>query len=207
MGTVVCVLFLQEARVGRHKAFDPDTTLDKALEVFWHRGYEATSMQELVTRTGLSRSSLYDTYGDKRSLFIAVLGRYETVMASQILAPLWQPGSAQEQIRQVFCIAVDMAVVDNLRRGCLMCNTAAELAPHDRDIAARVASNLARIEAAFAAVLVRAHATGEISIQHQPRALARFLANSLVGLRVMAKVVPTRDTLDEIVEVTLSVFG
>ena len=193
--------------MARHKAFDPQTALAKALEVFWRRGYEGTSMQELVTHMGISRSSLYDTFGDKRTLFLAVLAYYEQEMVSQLLAPLHQPGAPRQQIQQVFQQAIDMALTDSIRQGCLICNTAVELGPHDHDITARVTSNLARIEAAFAAALTHAYTAGEIKTPHQTRALARYLTNSLVGLRVLAKVLPSRATLDEIVEVTLAVLA
>jgi TetR/AcrR family transcriptional repressor of nem operon len=193
--------------VARPKVFDPQLALAKALQVFWHQGYEGTSMQDLVTHMGISRSSLYDTFGDKRALFLAVLAYYEQEMTSQLLAPLRQPGAPRQQIQQVFQQAIDMALADNLRQGCLMCNTAVELGPHDRAVTARVASNLARIEAAFASTLTHAYSTGEIKTPHHPRALARYLTNSLVGLRVLAKVLPSRATLDEIVEVTLAALA
>ena len=192
--------------MARPKAFDSHTALAKALEVFWRQGYEGTSMQDLVIHMGISRSSLYDTYGDKRGLFLAVLAYYEQEMVAPLLAPLQQPGSARQRIQQVFRQAIDMALTDRLRQGCLMCNTAVEMGPHDHDITAHVASNLARIEAAFAAALTHAYATGEIKTPHQPRTLARYLTNALVGLRVQAKVLPSRATLDEIVEVTLAVL-
>ncbi len=193
--------------MARHKAFDPNAALVKALEVFWRQGYEGTSMQDLVAHMGISRSSLYDTFGDKRALFLAVLAYYEKEIASQLLAPLQQPGPARKQIEQVFRLAIDMAVNDRLRQGCLICNTAVELGAHDRDIAGRVASNFARIEAAFASALIHAYTTGEIKTHYQPRALARYLTNSLIGLRVMAKVLPSRATLDEIVDVTLAALA
>lgn len=193
--------------MARHKAFDPQAALVKALDVFWHQGYEGTSIQELVTHMGISRSSLYDTFGDKRALFLAVLAYYEQEVISQLLAPLQRPGAPRQQIQQVFHQAIDMALSDSLRQGCLICNTAVELGPHDHDITARVASNLARIEAAFALTLTHAYATDEIKTPHQPRALARSLTNSLVGLRVLAKVLPSRATLEEIVEVTLAVLA
>ena len=193
--------------MARPKAFDPQLALAKALQVFWHRGYEGTSMRDLVTHMGISRSSLYDTFGDKRALFLAVLAYYEQEMMSQLLAPLRQPGAPRQQIRRVFQQAIDMALADNLRQGCLMCNTAVELGPHDRAVTACVTSNLARIEAAFVSVLTHAYSTGEIKTPHHPRALARYLTNSLVGLRVLAKVLPSRATLDEIVEVTLAALA
>lgn len=192
--------------MARHRAFDPHLALAKALEVFWRQGYEGTSMQDLVIHMGISRSSLYDTFGDKRTLFLAVLAYYEREMVSPLLAPLQQPGPTRKQIQQVFRQAIDMALTDRSRQGCLMCNTAVELGPHDPGITAHVASNLARIEAAFAAALTHAYASGEIKTPHQPRALARYLTNALVGLRVLAKVLPSRAALDEIVEVTLAVL-
>lgn len=192
--------------MARHKAFDPHTVLAKALEVFWRQGYEGTSMQDLVIHMGISRSSLYDTFGDKRGLFLAVLAYYEQEMVSPLLAPLQQSGPTRQRIRQVFRRAIDMALSDRLQQGCLMCNTAVEVGAHDHDITAHVASNLARIEAAFASALTHAYTTGEIKTPQQPRALARYLTNALVGLRVQAKVLPNRATLDEIVEVTLAVL-
>jgi TetR/AcrR family transcriptional repressor of nem operon len=192
--------------VARPKAFDPHTALAKALELFWRQGYEGTSMQDLVLHMGISRSSLYDTFGDKRGLFLAVLAYYEQEMVSPLLAPLQQPGATRERIQQVFRHEIVMALTDQLRQGCLMCNTAVELGSHDPDITAHVASNLARIEAAFAAALTHAYTSKEIQTPHPPRTLARYFTNALVGLRVQAKILPSRATLDEIVEVTLAVI-
>lgn len=189
--------------MARQKEFDREQVLDRALDAFWHRGYEATSVQELVDCMGIGRGSLYDTFGDKRTLFLATLDRYQAVTVAPVLQLLDAPGSGLEAIREVFQGLVRDATACAERRGCLLTNAAVELAPHDPEIRARISANLAQVEAAFHRAVLRARARGEIPDGHDPRALARFLTNSLLGLRVTSRAAAEPHVLRDVVEVTL----
>ena len=190
--------------MARPKEFERDVVLDRAMRAFWARGYEATSIQHLVGRMGIQRGSLYDTFGDKRTLFFAAIERYDRVVTAKLLAILDGPGSGTEAIRRFFRLKVDLSLAPGRPRGCLVTNSTAELASRDRGTATRVGAVLARIEAAFHRAVVRAQKSGEIDPARNPRALARFLTSSAQGLSVMAKTSPDRAVLEDIVKVTLA---
>jgi TetR/AcrR family transcriptional repressor of nem operon len=190
--------------VARPKEFERDVVLDRAMRVFWSRGYEAASIQHLVARMGIQRGSLYDTFGDKRALFFAAIDRYDQVVTAKLLAALKGPGSGKDAIRRFFRLKVELATEPGRPRGCLVTNSAAELASRDRGTATRVGATLARIETAFRRAVVRAQKAGEIDPARDARGLARFLTSSAQGLSVMAKASPDRAVLDDVVKVTLA---
>ncbi len=88
--------------MARPREFERDVVLDRAMQVFWSRGYEATSIQHLVDRMGIQRGSLYDTFGDKRALFFAAINRYDRVVTAKLVAVLEEPGSGKDAIRRLF---------------------------------------------------------------------------------------------------------
>lgn len=190
--------------MARTKEFSPDTALTRAMDLFWCRGYEATSVEDLLEGMGIGRGSLYGTFGDKRALFLAALDRYRDEQAGQLIRALDEAPSVREALRDVFERVVQVAAADPRRRGCLMANTAVELAPHDPEVAERVRANAARIEEVFVRALARGQAAGDIGDRHDPRALARFLINSFQGLQVMARAGSDRSTLEDVVGVTLA---
>ena len=173
------------------------------MQVFWKRGYEATSIHHLVDRMGIQRGSLYDTFGDKRALFFAAIDRYDQVVTAKLLAALDEP-RGKDGIRRFFRLKVDLAMEPGRPRGCLVTNSATELASRDRGTASRVGAVLTKIEAAFHRAVVRAQKAGEIEPTRNPRALARFLTSSAQGLSVMAKTFPERAVLEDIVKVILA---
>lgn len=197
---------VSEERMPRTKEFEPEKALERAMELFWVRGYEATSVQELLDRMGIGRGSFYDTFGDKHALFLAALDRYEEVRSSWIVERLDDPGSVRGSVEDVFGRTVERLSGEVGRRGCLLANTAVELAPHDPEVEEKIRRYLQRTEDAFHRALVRARASGEIGDRHDPRSLARFFVNSLQGLRVMAKVGSNRAALEDAARVTLSVL-
>ena len=190
--------------MARPKEFKHDVVLDRAMQAFWSRGYEATSIQHLVDRMGIQRGSLYDTFGDKRTLFFAAIDRYDRVVTAKLLAALDEPASGKDAIRRFFRLKVELAMEPGRPRGCLVTNSAAELASRDRGTATKVGAVLTKIEASFNRAVVRAQKAGEIDPTRNARALARFLTSSAQGLSVMAKTFPERAVLEDIVKVTLA---
>ena len=190
--------------MARPKEFKHDVVLDRAMQAFWSRGYEATSIQHLVDRMGIQRGSLYDTFGDKRTLFFAAIDRYDRVVTGKLLAALDEPASGKDAIRRFFRLKVELAMEPGRPRGCLVTNSAAELASRDRGTATKVGAVLTKIEASFNRAVVRAQKAGEIDPTRNARALARFLTSSAQGLSVMAKTFPERAVLEDIVKVTLA---
>ncbi|SRR6266852_2590345 len=190
--------------MARPREFEHDAVLDRAMRIFWSRGYEATSVQNLVDHMGIQRGSLYATFGDKRALFFAAIDRYDRMVTAKLLAALNEPASGTEAIRQFFRLKIEWAVAANRPRGCLVTNSATELASRDRRTAGRVGAVLTKIEAAFQRAVVRAQQAGEIDPARDPRALARFLTSSAQGLSVMTKTFSERAMLEDIVEVILT---
>lgn len=188
----------------RPKTFDREEVLDRAIDVFWARGYEGASIQHLVDSMGINRGSIYDTFGDKHQLFLAALDRYEVVFYTRLLEALDSAQSPRRAIQKVFDTVIKECACDEGRKGCFLTNVAVELSGHDLDTEVRVQDNFHRLEGAFEKALCAGIEKEEISRRHNPRALARFLTSSLQGLRVMSKTKPNRLVLRDIVKVTLS---
>jgi TetR/AcrR family transcriptional regulator, transcriptional repressor for nem operon len=187
--------------MARTKEFEPLAALDAAMELFWRKGYEATSMRELLDAMGIGRGSFYDTFGDKHTLFLSALDRFQEVRTSWVEEVLRRDGL--DGIEVVFRRSLDGLFQFQPRRGCLLANSAVELAPHDPDVAASISGYIMRTEDAFQGALERARDRGEIRPESDPRALARFLVNTLHGLRVLARAGSDRETLEDTVHVAL----
>ncbi|WP_193369921.1 TetR/AcrR family transcriptional regulator [Pelagibius marinus] len=189
--------------MARPRTFEREEVVERALSVFWRQGYQATSVQDLVEATGLNRGSLYDTFGDKHGLFLEVVEHYRSHVTAKRLAKLEEPGPAREKIATFFKDVIEFSLGEGRLLGCLMTNSAIELAPHDRDTRLAVAANMAAMEATFRRVLTRARKEGEIAGEKSPADLARFLTATANGLRVMAKVAPERAALRSVVRIAL----
>ena len=192
--------------MARHKEFDQNEALQKAMEVFWARGYEATSMQNLIEHMGINRQSLYDTFGDKHSLFLQALDRYQEVETQGLLTLMERPGSVKKTFRQVFALAIEELSTKRGLRGCLMSNSTAELAGRCKATAEKTNRHIRTMEEAFYQALLRGKNEGELKDLRDPRAVARFLCNSFQGLVLTAKATQDRKTLEDVVRVTLSVL-
>jgi TetR/AcrR family transcriptional repressor of nem operon len=190
--------------VPRQKEFDREAALDRAMSAFWTKGYAATSVEDLVAHMGIQRGSLYATFGDKRSLFLSALDRYQRVVTRELLEALEAPGSGLEAIRRFFRLRVEGSLDRSRPAGCLVTNSAVGLSQRDRGAAAKIGGSLAGLEAAFLRALERARAQGELAAARDVRALARFLTSSAQGLSVMAKAFPERRVLEDVVAVVLT---
>jgi len=192
--------------MARHKEFDRDEALHKAMEVFWSRGYEAASIQELVNQMGINRQSLYDTFGDKHALYLQALDRYRQMDFYKLSELLERAGPVKKNLRQLFEGVVEGALCGRERRGCFMGNAMSELAGRCKATAARACSNMAAMEDGFYRALLRGKKDGELKGVRDPRAVARFLYSSVQGLSLMAKATQDRRRLEDVVKVTLSVL-
>ncbi|WP_157245848.1 TetR/AcrR family transcriptional regulator [Nonomuraea typhae] len=192
--------------MARTKEFDPDLALDRAMELFWRKGYEATSMADLVEHLGVARASIYATFGGKRELYLKSLGRY-LENGIDFTGRLTRPGPVLPAVRELVRQYADEAAHDTLHRGCLLVNTAVELAPHDGELAREVARNWDFVEDCLATALVRAQEQGELAADKDPRAIARLLLVVLQGLRVIGKASNDRDRLDDAAGQALALLG
>lgn len=191
----------------RTKEFDEAAVLDKAVKLFWCKGYNATSAQDLVDNLGISRSSLYDTFGDKRNIFIQALQYYRTTMASKMIQFIDTSDDVEKSIKDIFSMAITHALEDKLSRGCFMVNSTIELAPHDKEIAQIVNQNMQDIEDALCRAVKKGQKKGVFSTKQKPRALARFLFNTITGIRVASKSGADKKVYEDIVKVALSVLS
>lgn len=190
--------------MARTKVFDEQEVLDQAMDLFWSKGYQATSAQDLVDHLNISRSSLYGTYGDKHSLFVRALERYR----AQRVAPLLERADTVEDpegyLREVFEGARVDALAERPARGCFLINSTVELAGSDADVAAIGQAIMRETEAAVRKVIARGQESGVFSRRHSAEAYARYLLNALNGLRVTVKFDAGDPTFDDILTVSLN---
>ncbi|MCI3929107.1 TetR/AcrR family transcriptional regulator [Streptomyces sp. AN091965] len=193
--------------MARTKEFDPDVALRSALDLFWSRGYEATSMADLVAHLGIGRASIYATFGNKHELYLKALDRYVETREPELLDELSRPGPALPGVRSlVRRFAAEATAADRRRTGCFITNTAAELAPHDEAADRRVERNWEGLETLLRSALIRAQAQGELPDDRDPRALARMLLVLLQGIRVVGKVSGGQERVRDAAEQALALL-
>ena len=190
--------------MARSKEFNEEEALDKAMEVFWKQGYEKTSIQDLVDNMGIHRRSLYDTFGDKHSLFVQTLERYESLVAAQIKKQITEEMTSVESIRKIFELVV---YSDNTNpKGCLMVNTAVELSLLDNEVSQRIQSAFKQTENLIADLLSKGQARGEVASSFDINELARYIHNALIGVRVLVKMTADPKEFDSTIDITLSIL-
>jgi len=192
--------------MARPKAFITEVALDKAVAVFWEKGYEATSIQDLVEAMGIRRASLYATFGNKQQLFLQALERYGQVVVKQFLDILESKSSALESLQLFFAQLVEHLLTAGPLSSCLVTNSAIERGLLDEATQKYVLHLLNSLEKGFFSVLKRARQQGEIAEDLDLQAMAIFLTSSMQGLLVIGKVSSDRATLEGINQVTLSVL-
>jgi len=190
--------------MARTKDFDENEVLTKAIQLFWHKGYNGTSMQDLVDGLGISRSSLYDTYTDKHTLFIKALESYQNSGADKIQEISENSGSAKATIKKLLEFVADELLNDKQQKGCFMVNAEVEVAPHDTEVNSLVCKNDQQMEDVFFQVIKKGQDSGEIKNEQDARALARFIFNAVKGIRVTAKSTTDKSVFDDIIKLTVS---
>jgi TetR/AcrR family transcriptional regulator, transcriptional repressor for nem operon len=189
--------------MARTKEFDQEQALDAAMHLFWERGYEATSIQELVDATGVQRQSLYDTFGSKHEIFLQSLMRYQALQGHHVSELTSKhPKGGLPLIRAIFESCASQTVCD--ARGCFAANCAAELGVSDKAVAERVRIGRDGLEDVFKRCLEQARGTREFKSSSSVSALAQFLVNAFFGLRLIARTRPTKAMIDNVVSVTLA---
>lgn len=193
--------------MARTKQFNEEEILDKAISLFWDKGFNGASAQDLVNHLGLSRSSIYDTFSDKHTLFIKALQQYRKQSSDALKELLSNSKDVKEAIRTIFKQAVLETLKASENKGCFMVNTTTELAIHDAEIAKIVNDNRNEMQNLFFEAIQKGQEMGNISKDKNALALSRFIFNSYSGIRVSARSLGIdKETLDDIVKVTLSVL-
>ena len=188
------------------KQFNQEKTLEKAMNIFWKSGYHATSIQDLVDDLGISRSSIYDTYGGKRELFKKAFQLYRTTNISGMTQFLKTQKSTKIGLHKLFEMAIQESVSDIDKKGCFVINTATELVPGDEEIQRILQENESIIEKIFYDFLLHGQQMGEIPKNKNLKTLSALLFTLYMGLRVKAKVQPNRDKMLSLVDTTLTLL-
>lgn len=192
--------------MARTKDFDEDEVLQKAMNLFWHKGYNGTSMQDLVDGLGISRSSMYDTFGDKHALFMRSLENYKRIATAEMKSIVDSAPTAKAAIRRMFEYTVTELLRDDQHKGCFLVNAGVEMAPHDAEVNKMLCENDRQLEHYFNEAIKRGQNSGEISNETSSHALAQFILNSIKGMRVTAKSAADKKVFKDIVEVTMKVL-
>ncbi|MDQ0379833.1 TetR/AcrR family transcriptional regulator [Amycolatopsis thermophila] len=190
--------------MARPKAFDVDEAVDKAMDVFWARGFAGTTPQRLVDALGIGRGSLYNAFDGKHALYERALRRYHERESVRLIEILDGPGSARERLRSALELVVDEARKD--RRGCLMANAAVEFGEADEVVNHLVRRTFERQEAAFRSTVEEGQRAGEIDPAADAGAVAAFLLTTVTGIRVLAKADPDPRRLANLAETALRIL-
>ncbi len=173
-------------RRGRPLAFDPELVLDQAMQVFWRHGFESTSLEDLETATGLSRTSLYNTFGSKRELFERAIDRYQRSLAAEVLAPLEHGHEGLADLR-AFVDAIARQLADrSAPPGCLMVNSMSEFGDTDPRVSREAARYTRRFRRAIEAALERAIGRSELA-DPDVREKTGLLLGLLLALNLAAR--------------------
>lgn len=191
--------------MARPREFDENAVLDAAVRRFWMYGYEASSIRDLAQDMGITSASLYNAFGDKRSLFQRALAYYiEDSFGNRVSR--FEQKSPREAIKTFFKEIIDCSVRDSDRKGCLLVNSALEVAPHDPDFQAMIAEVLVEVEAFFRRCVRAGQHSGEIPTVHSADDLARLLLGVHLGILVLARSRPQRALLEGMLRPALALL-
>ncbi|HDR6314501.1 TetR/AcrR family transcriptional regulator [Bacillus cereus] len=192
--------------MARTREFDEDQVLDAAMQLFWEKGYEATSLSDLTSRMGIQRPSIYSAFGDKKELFEAALRRYTMSRASDIRNRLQSHSSVKEAFSIFFADVVNEEYAGDLSKGCFCINTMVELAPHDERFEILTREHQMYLAVIFQETIERGIQSGELEVNTDAKSLAQALIVSLIGLTVMMKSRPQRSFVDNVIAATLTLL-
>ncbi|MBP1311870.1 TetR/AcrR family transcriptional repressor of nem operon [Paenibacillus sp. 1182] len=192
--------------MGRIREFDEEKVLDAAMQIFWEKGYEATSLSDLTSRMEIQRPSIYSTFGGKKELFEAALRKYMMSRASLIRTKLQSIPSVKEAFRTFFEDVVEEEYAENPRKGCFCINTMVELAPHDEKFEVLTREHQMYLSVIFQETIERGIQSGELEVRLDAKAVSQALVVSLIGMTVMIKSRPERSFINNTIEVTLTLL-
>lgn len=192
--------------MGRIREFNEEKVLDAAMQLFWEKGYEATSLSDLTSRMGIQRPSIYSAFGGKEELFEAALRKYTMSRASLIRTNLQSNPSVKEAFRTFFEGVVDEEYTRSPKKGCFCINTMVELAPHDEKFEILTREHQMYLSVIFEETIQRGIQSGELEADTNAKALSQALIVSLIGLTVIMKSRPKRSFVDNTIKVTLTLL-
>lgn len=182
--------------MARPREFDEAAVLDAAIQSFWLNGYQGTSVRDLADGMGIAGASLYNAFGDKRALYRSALARYLDQTFRERIRRLESTLTPAEAIRAFFGEIIERSVTDKRRRGCMLVNSTLENVPEDRDFQLIVTTFLSEVEGFFLRSVAAGQREGTVSKSQEKLDLARMLLGQLLGIRVMARLNPSRADLE-----------
>ncbi|MFF1820686.1 TetR/AcrR family transcriptional regulator [Kribbella sp. NPDC058245] len=192
--------------MARPRSFDTEQVLDQATDVFWRKGFAATTPQDLCEATGLGPGSLYNAFDGKRQLFDRVLERYNQRGAAAQLAILDEPKPVRERIRGLLMATMSNSPIGVSRTGCLAVNTAVQLAGTDPELAELLRKRFGETENALVAAIEYGQACGEIRTDVAARALGRMVLSTMYGMTVLATTFDDPEQLADVLEASIAVL-
>lgn len=189
--------------IGRPLQFDPEAALDCAMRLFWRKGYESSSLQELISAMGLSKSSFYQAFNSKHALFERCIERYHQLLTGEMSTRLNRADHGKAFIRELFHSVANETEGRDARRGCLLMNTASEFAQSDGRISKLVSTSIAALVEIFESAITQAQQQHEIPADKNARELANYLVSSMSGLKNMVKAGADRETILQVADVVL----
>jgi len=190
--------------MARLREFDEEKALDAAMQLFWEKGYAATSLSDLTARMEIQKPSLYSAFGDKEGLFEAALRRYTNLHAANIRTKLQNEQSVKEAIRMFFENLVEEEYKKEFSKGCFCINTMVELAPHNEKFEVLTREHQMYLAVIFQELIMKGIRSGELQSDLNAKALAQTLVTSLIGLTVLMKSRPERSVIDNSVSIIVS---
>ena len=192
--------------MARPREFDETAALEAAMECFWRRGYEATSLRDLTASMGLTAPSLYNAFGGKQELFSRALERYLDRTTRDRLRRLEQSLAPKAALHRFFAEIIEHSISDRQRKGCFLVNSALEIAPHDAECRAVITEQFNDIEAFFRRCILKAQADETVSSDVDAGDTARLLLGVLLGVRVLARTKPERAVMEGVVRPALAML-
>ena len=192
--------------MARVKAFDEERAIDQAVDCFWSRGYEATSVRDLGEAMGIGGASLYNAFGDKRTLFVKCLERYANRSSRERMARIEEKHAPKAAIRTFMAEIIERSLKDPDCKGCLLVNSALDVAPHDAAIGKAVAGYLDEIRDFFRRNIEAARRAGTVPKAIDAEVVSGHLLGVLMGIRALTRVKPDRKLLESVARPALALL-
>ncbi|BFT72368.1 TetR/AcrR family transcriptional regulator [Paenibacillus sp. P36] len=192
--------------MARQREFDEEKALEAAMQLFWEKGFEATSLSDLTLRMGIQRPSIYSTFGDKKGLFEAALRKYTGTHAAYVRSNLQNNSSVKEAFRAFFENIVAKEYEKSPNWGCFCINSMVELSPHDEKYEILTREHQMYLSVIFQETIERGLRSGELDSGINAKRLAQTLVVSLIGLTVIMKSRPERIFVDNAVKEILTLL-
>ncbi|MCB2353309.1 TetR/AcrR family transcriptional regulator [Clostridium estertheticum] len=191
--------------MGRSKEFDENVVLQKAMELFWEQGYEKTSLSDLVEHMGIHRRSLYDTFGDKHTLFLKTIDCYNELIKNKIQIEILHAETSKQAIQFIFDFMIEG--YEDRQWGCLIVNSATEMALRDKEVEEKTEEAFMQMEHFLADLVRKGQQTGEFSCDYDAEVLAEILQNTLLGIRVLLRTTASKEKMHRIADFLVNLLN